>query len=57
MKLRQQHRRIIQRLMKKLQAGIAGKKAPDMALLDTDKSRNLSEKNLVADINEYVEKR
>ena len=28
----------------KLQAGIAGKKAPDMALLDTDKSRNLSEK-------------
>lgn len=40
----------------KLQAGIAGKKAPDMALLDTDKSRNLSEKNLVADINEFVEK-
>ena len=40
----------------KLQAGIAGKKAPDMALLDTDKSRNLSEKNLVADINDYVEK-
>ena len=39
----------------KLQAGIAGKNAPDMALLDTDKSRNLSEKNLVADINEYVE--
>ena len=28
----------------KLQAGIAGKKAPDMALLDPDKSRNLSEK-------------
>ncbi len=27
-----------------------------MALLDTDKSRNLSEKNLVADINEYVAK-
>ena len=40
----------------KLQAGIAGKKAPDMALLDTDKSRNLSQKNLIADINEYVEK-
>lgn len=39
----------------KLQAGIAGKKAPDMALLDVDKSRNLSEKNLVADINTYVE--
>ena len=39
----------------KLQAGIAGKNAPDMALLDTDKSRNLSEKNLVADINEFVD--
>lgn len=39
----------------KLQAGIAGKKAPDMALLDTDKSRNLSAKDLVADINEFVE--
>ena len=25
-------------------------------LLDTDKSRNLSEKNLVADINDYVER-
>lgn len=40
----------------KLQAGIAGKNAPDMALLDTDKSRNLSEKNLIADINDYVKK-
>lgn len=39
----------------KLQAGIAGKKAPDMALLDTDKSRNLSSKNLVADINPFIE--
>lgn len=39
----------------KLQAGIAGKKAPDMALLDVDKSRNLSKKDLVADINEFVE--
>ena len=29
----------------KLQAGIAGKKAPDMALLDVDKARNLSNKN------------
>lgn len=38
----------------KLQAGIAGKKAPDMALLDVDKSRNLSKKNLVADINDFV---
>lgn len=28
----------------KLQAGIAGNNAPDMALLDVDKSRNLSEK-------------
>lgn len=39
----------------KLQAGIAGKNAPDIALLDPDKSRNLSEKNLVADLNEFVE--
>lgn len=39
----------------KLQAGIAGKKAPDMALLDVDKSRNLSEKKLVADIGTYIE--
>ena len=37
----------------KLQAGIAGKKAPDMALLDTDKSRNLSEKNLPEDLVPY----
>ena len=56
MKLRQQHRRIIQRLMKNCRQGLQERKAPDMALLDTDKSRNLSEKNLVADINEYVEK-
>ena len=39
----------------KLQAGIAGKKAPDMALLDVDKSKNLSEKELVADIGKYIE--
>ncbi len=39
----------------KLQAGIAGKKAPDMALLDVDKSRNLSEKDLVADISSFME--
>ena len=39
----------------KLQAGIAGKNAPDMALLGTANSRNLSEKNLVADINEFVD--
>lgn len=38
----------------KLQAGIAGKNAPDMALLDVDKSRNLSEKNLIADISDLI---
>lgn len=39
----------------KLQAGIAGKNAPDMALLDVDKSRNLANKGLVADINPFIE--
>lgn len=39
----------------KLQAGIAGKKAPDMALLDVDKAKNLSNKNLVADISAFTE--
>ena len=39
----------------KLQAGIAGKKAPDMALLDVDKSLNLSEKDLLADINPFID--
>ena len=39
----------------KLQAGIAGNNAPDMALLDVDKSRNLSEKNLIEDLSSYVE--
>lgn len=39
----------------KLQAGIAGNNAPDMALLDTDKSRNLSEKNLVADLSKFMD--
>lgn len=39
----------------KLQAGIAGKKAPDIALLDPDKTRNLSKKNLVADIQPFVD--
>lgn len=38
----------------KLQAGIAGKNAPDMVLLDVDKSRNLNEKGLLADINEFI---
>lgn len=40
----------------KLQAGIAGKNAPDMALLDVDKARNLSKKNLVADLRSFTEK-
>ena len=39
----------------KLQAGIAGDNAPDVALIDVDKARNLSDKNLIADINPYVE--
>ena len=39
----------------KLQAGIAGNKAPDMALLDVDKSVNLSEKKLIADIAPFIE--
>ena len=40
----------------KLQAGIAGDNAPDVALIDVDKARTLSDKNLIADINPYVEK-
>lgn len=40
----------------KLQAGIAGKNAPDIALLDVDKSRNLSQKKLTADIAPFIEK-
>ena len=40
----------------KLQAGVAGKKGPDMALLDVDKSRNLSSKDLIEDINPFIEK-
>lgn len=39
----------------KLQAGIAGNNAPDMALIDVDKARNLSEKNMIADISSYVD--
>lgn len=39
----------------KLQAGIAGNNAPDMALLDVDKARNLSNKSLVADITPFIE--
>lgn len=38
----------------KLQAGIAGNNAPDIALLGTSESRNLYTKGLVADINEYI---
>lgn len=40
----------------KLQASIAGKKAPDMALIDVDKARNLSKKNLISDIQPFVDK-
>lgn len=40
----------------KLQAGIAGKNAPDMALLDVDKSRNLYKKEQVADLMPFIEK-
>lgn len=39
----------------KLQAGIAGNNAPDMALIDVDKARNLSVKNMIADISSYVD--
>ena len=39
----------------KLQAGLAGKKAPDMALLHVHKARNLSRKDLVADIQPFVD--
>lgn len=38
----------------KLQAAIAGKKAPDMALLDVENSKNLSAKNLTADIGKFI---
>ncbi len=39
----------------KLQAGIAGKNAPDIALLGVDNARNLSNKNLVADIQPFID--
>ncbi len=39
----------------KLQAGIAGKKAPDIALLDVDKSKNLSSKELVSDLSSFID--
>lgn len=39
----------------KLQAGIAGKAAPDVVLLDKGVGRSLSDKNLVADMTPYIE--
>lgn len=39
----------------KLQAGIAGKNAPDVALLDSDKSRSLMAKNLLVPMDIYIE--
>ena len=39
----------------KLQAAIAGKKAPDMAFIYVDKAIRLSDKNLIADISKYVD--
>lgn len=39
----------------KVQAGIAGNNAPDVALLGPDSSRYLSNKKLVADINSFIE--
>ncbi|MDD3251083.1 MAG: extracellular solute-binding protein [Lachnospiraceae bacterium] len=38
----------------KLQAGIAGDHAADLALLDADKSYNLMQKNLLADLESYM---
>lgn len=39
----------------KLQAAVAGKRAPDMALLDVDKARYLYRKELVEDLTSYTE--
>lgn len=39
----------------KVQAGIAGKNSADIALLDSDKSRSLMEKNLLAPVSPYIE--
>lgn len=39
----------------KLQAGIAGKTAADIALLDSDKARSLMEKSLLVPIDNYLE--
>jgi multiple sugar transport system substrate-binding protein len=38
----------------KLQAGIAGGVAPDIALLEVEAARNLSDKNLVTDLQNYI---
>lgn len=40
----------------KLQAAIAGKSAPDMALLDATPARSLFRKNLVTDVTDMIEK-
>lgn len=40
----------------KLQAAIAGKKQPDVVLLDADKAVNLAEKGLLEDLKAFVEK-
>lgn len=39
----------------KLQAGIAGKAAPDVVLLDAGVARSLSDKNLTADLTPYID--
>ncbi len=39
----------------KLQAGIAGKNAPDMVLINVEDARNLYTKGLTADINEFIQ--
>lgn len=40
----------------KLQAAIAGKKQPNVVLLDADKAVNLAEKGLLEDLNPFLEK-
>ncbi len=39
----------------KLQAGIAGKAAPDVVLLDAGVARSLSDKNLITDLTGYID--
>ncbi len=38
----------------KLQAGIAGNVAPDLALIEVDAARNLADKNLLTDLSTYI---